>query len=1135
MTELVPGLVSVIVPIYNVEPFLRDCLDSLRAQTYPDLQVLMVDDGSTDGCAAIAEEFAAADSRFQLIRQANAGLSAARNVAVPAARGEYLAFVDSDDVLAAHAYELLVQAMAGGADFASGGVRRYSSRGTYRGAPHNEAIASTDLHTHVSHDPKLLRDRTIWNKLYRRAFYDAHGFEFPVGRLFEDVPVTVPAHALAGSVAVVNEPIYFWRVREGAVRSITQSGNDVRNLVDRFYSVNLTRRLLAEAGQDELRRVYEEQAVWDKLSSYLKYLPAASPEFLETFLELATGYLAELDPGAVDRQPAQVRRHWRLIRDRRVDDLLELIDHGFRKAKAPPHPTLESAVRSLAWRDGRLELTGYAYVPGAAPRRFGSLRLLWLSSDGGRRKIPLRARAHRDPGAPPAEQAAGFAVSVNPAVVRNGKIWRSGSWTVAVAVAAARGLTLRRAGLHVPDAWTDPLPRRQLDAGVWIAPIVTKGRLRLRVSKSDGWLTASHRDGDDLVLSGRLRGKPAGPVRIELSRVRGIVTRRVPAEVTPVSDGFAFTARVPLTGIALDVTDDNHAAGLYAQNFNVDIVVKSKPVQLVADDGYQPIRTAQGTDEVYTAVSAAGQVSLRTRPAGPVVTSADWRPDGALLLSGESPDDVEGELLLRLRGRRKDISLPLRAERGRWQVVVDPSAVPGLAGPLPLVAGTWDLSFRTAGAHHPTTAVLAFDGRVSASLPTSATTGDGVRSVLRWESNERTILVVDAPTPDQAGQERLRAAYASVTGRTALREAVLFDAAPGRRFADDPAAVLAELAGRPEAPAARWTVERGQRVPPGAEPVTYGSEAWYAALTSSRWVVTNDDLPRWFKPRDGQVVLRLAGGWPIARFGATAVAHPLGRELIDQIDSDAASWSAVASPSASATPVLRRELRFDGPVLEYGRPANDLLTTLDAEAARAEVLSRLGLPAGTRLVLYAPTRRPMDLRKRGWSDPGKLLDLPGVVASLPPGYELLVRRHPALGDDVLGLNLISGVLDVSGYPRVAELLLAVDALITDYSTLLADFAVTGRPALLYVPDLAEFEASPGLHVDLAAVAPGPLLRTSAEVMAAVRSLGPVAAEHEQAAKAFAEGHTTAGAGQAAARLVDWLLAAGRQGVAVEST
>jgi CDP-glycerol glycerophosphotransferase len=195
-----------VVPIYNVEAFLRDCLDSVHGQTYRDLQVILVDDGCTDGSVAIAEEFVAADPRFQLIRQANAGLSAARNTGVLHATGEFLAFVDSDDVLAAHAYETLILAMAGGADFASGGVHRFTSRGHHSGYPHDEAISGTNLNAHVSRDHRLLRDRTVWNKVFRRSFWDAQGFEFPPGRLFEDVPVCVPAHARATSVAVVDEP-----------------------------------------------------------------------------------------------------------------------------------------------------------------------------------------------------------------------------------------------------------------------------------------------------------------------------------------------------------------------------------------------------------------------------------------------------------------------------------------------------------------------------------------------------------------------------------------------------------------------------------------------------------------------------------------------------------------------------------------------------------------------------------------------------------------------------------------------------------------------------------------------------------------------------------------------------------------
>jgi CDP-glycerol glycerophosphotransferase len=110
---------------------------------------------------------------------------------------------------------------------------------------------------------------------------------------------------------------------------------------------------------------------------------------------------------------------------------------------------------------------------------------------------------------------------------------------------------------------------------------------------------------------------------------------------------------------------------------------------------------------------------------------------------------------------------------------------------------------------------------------------------------------------------------------------------------------------------------------------------------------------------------------------------------------------------------------------------------------------------------------------------------------------------------------------------VSELLLATEVLITDYSALLADYAATGRPALLYVPDLEEFSASPGLNVDLTEDAPGPLLRTSAEVAAALRDIASVVAEHGPRAAAFAATHGSGSEGGAAGKLVDWLLAAGR--------
>ena len=102
-------LVSVIVPVYNVEPYLGPCLESLRAQTYPDLEVLLVNDGSTDGSRELCAAMARADRRFHLIDQANAGVSAARNAGLARASGKYLQFVDGDDRLSPQATETLAR------------------------------------------------------------------------------------------------------------------------------------------------------------------------------------------------------------------------------------------------------------------------------------------------------------------------------------------------------------------------------------------------------------------------------------------------------------------------------------------------------------------------------------------------------------------------------------------------------------------------------------------------------------------------------------------------------------------------------------------------------------------------------------------------------------------------------------------------------------------------------------------------------------------------------------------------------------------------------------------------------------------------------------------------------------------
>ena len=104
-------LVSVIVPVYRVENYLRTCIDSILAQTYSDLEVILVDDGSPDGCPAICDEYAKQDARVRVIHQKNAGLSAARNAGLDLCQGEYITFIDSDDFVHPRFVELLLKCL----------------------------------------------------------------------------------------------------------------------------------------------------------------------------------------------------------------------------------------------------------------------------------------------------------------------------------------------------------------------------------------------------------------------------------------------------------------------------------------------------------------------------------------------------------------------------------------------------------------------------------------------------------------------------------------------------------------------------------------------------------------------------------------------------------------------------------------------------------------------------------------------------------------------------------------------------------------------------------------------------------------------------------------------------------------
>ncbi|RPK64171.1 CDP-glycerol:poly(glycerophosphate) glycerophosphotransferase [Streptomyces sp. ADI96-02] len=1141
---------TVVVPLYNVEEYLGACLSSLARQTMPDLEVVLVDDGSTDGSAAVAREFADGDPRFRLIRQENAGLGAARNAGVREACPDaaFLTFVDSDDVVPPGAYErMLGELDRSGSDFATGNVLRLRANGDLEQSPmFRRPMEKARSATHVTRDWILLGDRIACNKVFRRSFWDEHAFAFPTGVLYEDIAVVLPAHFLARSVDVVEEPVYHWRDRDG---SITTRRAVPRGIRDRVTAVTAVSRFLAERGLPDAKRRYDAHALSGDLWLFIEALPDGDAEFHETFLDHAGAFAATVEPAVLTGLPLHLRVKWRLIRERRTDELLALLAderadrdtfhvRGLLRPRAH-HPALRSALppsvttldaadlpvhahlTEAVWRDGLLHLSGYAYVRNAPGRSAG---FAWLRS--GRRLIPLRTRptpadeaTARSPRSLHRYARAGFATAVDPhrlAAKGAGADGRT-TWkleSVLFGAGRPRRGPMRLTGTPSPPAafYTDERTR--------VVPVLSGNKLELRTERVAALLTAQSASGDTLRLEVKVHGD-AGPVALRLTEWRTKETREFALRGSPA----ARAAEIPLS--AFRGSDDIWGVRLVGPGG--ELTVAARPD---LPDGRYPL---DGGREVHVAPNPSGDLVLTDRQAQPVVTSVHRSDSGELVLEGSLPEPGDGvrELVLRHGGHQEEAVIALeREEDGGFRAVIAPAAVPGPGGPLPLAEGRWHLFLRTPGErdeqdYRP----LRPSTPLHAAIPLTWAAG-GRDVTLQRRHYDRLVLESGSalPTAERGayGQRRLRERYATVRAeRAEPRPAVLYSSFDGRQYSDSPRAIHGELASRGREIEHLWVVRDQQAaLPPGVRPVALHSSEWYEALARSRWIVTNTHLPEWFERAEGQCVVQTWHGTPLKRIGRDLAGTPYAdAAYMASMERRAAQWSVLVSPNGFSTPVLRRAFGYEGEVLECGYPRNDLLHADDRAKTAAAVRERLAIPEGRRVVLYAPTWRE-DRPKRGGRY-GHGLDLDPALAAdaLGEDHVLLVRRHYLVGGSVPDT---AAVRDVSRHPDAAELLLISDVLITDYSSIMFDFAQTGRPMLFHTHDLEHYrDTLRGFCFDFEHRAPGPLLPDPAAVVEALRDPEAATAGHRDAYERFREAFCDLDDGTAAARVVDRMLKGGQ--------
>jgi len=215
--------VSVIVPVYKVEPFLHECVESILAQSFTDYELILVDDGSPDSCPAMCDAWAAKDPRIKVVHKPNGGLSDARNAGLVIAQGEYISFVDSDDWIAPEMLEKLLEAMQrDDSDIAACSVQMVWEDGKEGQllTVQTNCVLEREEAEHALMAEVVLK-QPVWYKLYRRDCI--RGISFEVGKQHEDVFWSYLAVANARRVSVIDYVGYYYRQRPGSIMSTSYS------------------------------------------------------------------------------------------------------------------------------------------------------------------------------------------------------------------------------------------------------------------------------------------------------------------------------------------------------------------------------------------------------------------------------------------------------------------------------------------------------------------------------------------------------------------------------------------------------------------------------------------------------------------------------------------------------------------------------------------------------------------------------------------------------------------------------------------------------------------------------------------------------------------------------------------------
>lgn len=1140
-TQVHTPAVSAIVPIYNVAIELPECLNSLVDQTLEDLQIILVDDGSTDESGTIAQEYAATYSNVEYHYIENQGLGYARNWGMQFAQGEYLCFPDSDDIIEPFAFEEMLElAHKHDADIVLCDADRFNTKRHWHSVLHVRAMRDLPEVTHISQSPQLFSDTTAWNKIYRRSFFLNSGITWAEGMLYEDIPATIPLHFLANKVAFLDKVGYHWRARDGASKSITQDRTDTTNFDDRVKAIRMVDEFFDAHVEDrDLHCEKDIKLLNNDFLIYLDVLPIAPPEFQQHVMDTLHDYLPRVDKRAFEHTYALDRIKYHYIEQGNLDGLMETYrfqGRGYEAIKITKRDgrffgkfplegvtdSLCDMTKELAERDLRIRIRDAKLTEDTLSVDIrANIRMLNMND------VSMKADLVQLDGTP----VAAFESHTTPAHIKHvidiSKDYRivrrlnkahryftlrlplaeletldEGTYRVLVS-ATVQGLECKPMVLANPShsPWGRPLALLHNGCALWLDYDLSHCRFTLHIKRVSNYVQSIACENNVFYFA-----CADGSVKEYDPSQDGTSLAIEHACFDPVPRYFALDAHTGMPKVNSLTTGENEERGATPSSSAPQSVTADNPG--TTDFAKEDQSIASEEPQLWRAV-ANKDATLRISRINPgaVVTHVQLESN-TYTLSIETPVELPVEVthvVTRGRGHRGESRHELQATGNNTYVAhihLDNGAE--MANVRDdfcdiFVEGTTNI-----GKHLRFPLYVGLDRRQDLLEARCL----GYRYWLDCRGMRTTLHV-----------RRIKKAYERTELRRRLTEYLFYPLARKLPLKKNLAVFESYFCGSTDCNPGALLNYIEQHHPEykcvwvlndpriaggyGRNSVIPNTLPYYWTMARAQYFISNTDFPPSFRSRPNQIGIQTMHGTPLKTIGTDVEGWADTEERRQEFYEHNKQWNWITVQNEATETITRRCYGYTGPYLRTGYPRTDSLFAQNTPQRQAELKQQLGLPADKKLVLYAPT----------WRTGGRFdlhLDLAQLAESLGNEYVFALRRHPiSLPGFTNRHRMGTTVRDFTYEPRADDVMLAADVLITDYSSIMFDYALLDRPIMFFVNDLETYrDELRGFNFDLVAEAPGPLLRSTNEVEAALANLDETVAQNQEAFNHFKETYLT---------------------------